>query len=145
MAQGLEIYVLPFVFLAGLSVGSFLNVVIHRLPLGESVVRPRSRCPGCRAPIPWWRNLPVLSFFLLKGRCASCGTRISWRYPAVELLTGVLFLLAALKEPYLPAWPFHFAFLGALVACTFIDLDHWILPDKITLPGIVVGLASAFV
>lgn len=132
-----------FVFLFGLCWGSFLNVVIHRLPEGESVVKPRSRCPKCRKQISWYQNIPVVSWIALRARCANCGARISWRYPLVELLTALLFLAAALWEPELVAWPFHFFFFAALVACTFIDIDHWILPDKITLPGIVVGLAGS--
>lgn len=137
---------LSMVFVFGLLWGSFLNVVIHRLPRGESVVAPRSRCPGCRKTIAWYHNVPLLSWALLRGKCASCGVRISARYPAVELLTACLFTAAAAARPdQIPAWPFHFFFLAALVACTFIDIDHWILPDKITLPGIAVGLASSFV
>ncbi len=81
---------------------------------------------------------------MLKGKCASCGCSISFRYPVVELLTAVLFTAAALYQPDWRAWPFAFYFMSAIVACTFIDLKHWILPDKITLPGIVIGLASAF-
>lgn len=138
-------YVIPFVALAGLCLGSFLNVVIHRVPIGESIVTPRSRCPGCRAPIPAWRNIPLLSYALQRGRCAGCGMRISARYPLVELVTGLLVTAACVVEPRVLAWPFHAFFVCALVASTFIDLDHWILPDVITLPGIVVGFASALV
>ena len=135
--------VLALVFLFGLLWGSFLNVVIHRLPLGESVVKPRSRCPGCKKLIKWYQNIPVVSWVLLRARCASCGKTISARYPLVELLTGVLFTLAAAWRPDpVLLWPFHFWFMGALIASTFIDLDHWILPDKITLPGILVGIAA---
>jgi leader peptidase (prepilin peptidase)/N-methyltransferase len=138
----LEPYVLSVVFVFGLLWGSFLNVVIHRLPLGESVVTPRSRCPGCRKLIPWHGNIPLLSWVLLRARCANCGMKISARYPLVELLTATLFTYAAWLRPDLVQWPFQFWFLGALIACTFIDFDHWILPDKITLPGILVGLAA---
>jgi leader peptidase (prepilin peptidase)/N-methyltransferase len=136
---------LAFVLAFGLLWGSFLNVVIHRLPLDESVVTPRSRCPSCRSLIRWYQNIPVLSWLALRARCANCGTRISFRYPLVELLTGALFTLAAWRYPFPAAWPFQFWFLGALVACTFIDIDHWILPDKITLPGIAVGFVGSFV
>jgi leader peptidase (prepilin peptidase) / N-methyltransferase len=133
-------------FFFGLLWGSFLNVVIHRLPRGESVVKPRSRCPGCRKLIPWYRNVPVLSWIFLRARCGDCGRKISARYPAVELLTGFLFAAVVAWRPEHPAaWPFHFFFLASLVACTFIDIDHWILPDKITLPGILVGLAGSLV
>jgi leader peptidase (prepilin peptidase)/N-methyltransferase len=137
--------VLGAVFVFGLLWGSFLNVVIHRLPLGESVVTPRSRCPACRKPIAWYQNVPVVSWLVLRARCAGCGARISARYPLVELLTGALFALSAWWRPELLAWPFQFWFLAALVACTFIDIDHWILPDKITLPGIVVGFVGSLV
>jgi leader peptidase (prepilin peptidase)/N-methyltransferase len=137
-------YILAFLFVFGLLVGSFLNVVIHRLPLGESIVFPRSRCPSCRSLIPLYWNVPILSFLLLRGKCSRCGGRISWRYPIVELLTGLLFAAEGLHQPALPAWPFHFYFLGAVVACAFIDLDHWILPDKITLPGILIGFLGSF-
>jgi leader peptidase (prepilin peptidase)/N-methyltransferase len=141
--ETLHTAILPFIFCAGLCIGSFLNVVIHRLPLEESVVTPRSRCPSCRKTIPWYQNLPVLSFLWLRAKCGSCGAKISWRYPLVELITAILFTAAAAGNPAWIEWPWAFYFLGALVACTFIDLDHWILPDKITLPGIVIGLAGA--
>lgn len=143
MNPALHLALIPFIFCAGLCIGSFLNVVIHRLPLGESVVTPRSRCPACRTLIPWYHNIPVLSFLLLRARCHNCGVKISWRYPLVELLTGLLFLAAAWVNPVWYEWPWQFFFLGALVASTFIDLDHWILPDKITLPGIVIGLVGS--
>lgn len=134
--------ILAFIFFMSLCIGSFLNVVIHRLPLGESVVSPRSRCPGCKKLIPWYRNVPILSWVFLRGKCGDCGIKISFRYPFVELLTALLLTTAAYLAPPI-AWPFHFYFLAALVACTFIDLDHWILPDKITLPGVLVGLCSS--
>ncbi len=134
-----------FVFVFGLCWGSFLNVVIHRLPLGESVIKPRSRCPGCRKLIPWYRNIPVLSWIALRAKCRDCGIRIPVRYPAVELLTAGLFLATAIHFPQPAAWIFQFYFLASLVACTFIDIDHWILPDKITLPGIVVGFIGSLV
>lgn len=143
MNPSLHLALLPIIFLSGLCLGSFLNVVIHRLPLGESVVRPRSRCPHCQQPIAWQHNIPVLSFLCLRARCGKCAGKISWRYPLVELLTAGLFTAAAWNNPIWFEWPWHFYFLGALVACTFIDLDHWILPDKITLPGIVIGLTGA--
>lgn len=145
MNPAVQPVILGFVFAAALCIGSFLNVVIHRLPLEESVVTPRSRCPKCRKLIAWYQNIPVLSYLALRGRCGNCGTKISLRYPAVEILTAALITYGAANEPNLLAWPFLFFFLSAMVACTFIDLDHWILPDKITLPGIVVGIASSAV
>jgi leader peptidase (prepilin peptidase)/N-methyltransferase len=123
----------------GLFIGSFLNVVIHRVPLGESVVHPRSRCPGCGAEIAWYDNIPVLSWLLLRGRCRGCGEPISARYPLVELLTGVLFAATAWwtgADWELPA----FLYLAAIaVALSAIDLDTKRLPDRIVLPSYVVG------
>lgn len=136
--------ILLFIFLGGLCIGSFLNVVIHRLPLEQSLNHPRSSCPSCGKMIPWYLNIPLFSFLFLRAKCANCSAKISWRYPLVELLTGLLFLVAAQREPVFAAWPFQFYFLAALVASTFIDLKHWILPDKITLPGILLGFLSAF-
>lgn len=127
-------------FLFGLAVGSFLNVCIYRLPRGESLILPRSRCPTCGNPIKAWDNIPLLSFLLLRGRCRACGARISWRYPAVELLTGLLFLLAVARFGLGPSTPFLLLFLSALVVVTFIDLEHQIIPHVITLPAIPLGL-----
>lgn len=126
-------------FLFGLVIGSFLNVVIGRLPAGRSLVHPRSACPGCGTPIHWYDNVPVLSWLWLRARCRSCRAAISWRYPAVELATAILFALAAhqvgLALDLAPA----LLLLSALVAITFIDLDHQLIPDVITLPGIIAG------
>jgi leader peptidase (prepilin peptidase)/N-methyltransferase len=124
----------------GLVVGSFLNVVIHRLPLGRSLAWPGSHCPRCETPIPWYDNIPVVSYLLLRGRCRSCGVTISVRYPLVELLTGALFVAMALRHgagPMLPVW---WAFTAALVATAFIDLDHQIIPDEISLGGLALAL-----
>ena len=129
-------------FLFGLVIGSFLNVVIARLPTGRSIARPPSACPACDAAIRWYDNLPVLSWLWLRGRCRACRAVISWRYPAVELLTAVLFALAARQlGPRLDLGP-ALLLLAALVAITGIDLDHQIIPDVITLPGIVVGAVA---
>lgn len=130
---------LGFVFLAGATVGSFLNVVIHRLPLGESVVTPRSRCPQCGTPIEAWNNLPILSWLLLRGRCAHCRAPISVRYPAVELITGVLWVAVAVRFGLTAATGTGVVFVSSLVAITFIDIDHFEIPDEISLPGIVLG------
>lgn len=128
------------VFLFGLCVGSFLNVVIARLPEGRSILTPRSACPRCGAPIRWHDNVPLVSFAVLGGRCRGCGAAISWRYPAVEAVTGGLFLLAFLRRGLTVDLAGALLLLGALVAITGIDLDHQIIPDVITLPGIAVGL-----
>jgi leader peptidase (prepilin peptidase)/N-methyltransferase len=135
------------VALAGLCVGSFLNVVVARVPEGRSIVRPRSACPLCRSPIRWFDNLPLLSYLLLRGRCRHCGGRISARYPLVESLTAALFVLAATAgEPSTPLLLARLVFLSALVAVAFIDLDHLIVPDEISIPLALAGpVASAFV
>ncbi len=127
----------------GAAVGSFLNVVIHRLPAGESVVAPRSRCPSCRRAIAWYDNLPVVSWLVLRGRCRACRAPISARYPIVEALTALVAVALALRHGPTLAFLGSFYFACALLALTYIDLDHQILPDRITLPGIVVGLALA--
>ena len=126
--------------LLGCLLGSFGNVVILRLPKGESVVYPRSRCPHCRKNIAFYDNIPVISWLMLGGRCRSCKTRISWRYPLVEALTGFLFLALYLLVG--PSWKLlEYAVLTwGLVTVSFIDLDHRIIPDAISLPGIVLGL-----
>jgi len=138
--------VLPLlVFGFGLFVGSFLNVVIARLPERRSIVTPRSACPHCREAISWYDNVPLLSFALLRGRCRSCRAPISWRYPVVELATGCLFLLALARRGLSLDLASALVLLAALVAVTGIDLDHQIIPDIITLPGLAVGLFSSLV
>jgi leader peptidase (prepilin peptidase)/N-methyltransferase len=124
-------------------VGSFANVVIHRLPLGESIVFPPSRCPKCRAAIRPWQNLPVISWVLLRGRCASCHEPISARYPAVELLIGLGFAVIVWGFGPQPFTLLLLLFFSALVVLAFIDWDHQILPDVITLPGILIGIAGS--
>lgn len=127
--------------LVGLIVGSYLNVVVHRLPHQQSTVLPRSRCPKCGAAIRARDNLPVLSWLLLRGRCRDCGAPISVRYPLIELLTGALFAGAVLR--FGPTFTAVGAalFCAALVALAAIDVEHFLLPDRITLPGIVIALA----
>ena len=128
----------------GLIFGSFLNVVIHRLPLDESLVRPGSRCPACHTPIRPWDNIPVLSFLILRGKCRTCGATISWRYPFVEALTAALFLLAVTTFGPTLQTVFLLLFLCGLIVVTFIDLDHQIIPNIVTLPGIPLGLLAGF-
>jgi leader peptidase (prepilin peptidase)/N-methyltransferase len=130
--------------LFGLIVGSFANVCIYRLPRGQSIVRPRSRCPACGAPIAALDNIPVLSWLFLGGRCRRCRTRISARYPAVEAANGLLWMgLAAILGPT-PRALVLMAFVTAVLVLGLIDLDHQLLPDVITLPGIVAGVGSTF-
>jgi leader peptidase (prepilin peptidase)/N-methyltransferase len=141
--RGEELMVHAVALAVGAATGSFLNVVIHRLPLHQSLSRPRSHCTKCERMIPWYDNVPVLSWFLLRGRCRSCGEPFSFRYPMVELITAVL--LVALLAKFGPSIGLAFAFYFAcsLLVVTYIDLDHRIIPDRVTLPGIVVGLLLA--
>ena len=128
--------------LLGLVVGSFLNVVIARLPAGRSLWRPRSACLACGVAIAWHDNIPILSFLALRGRCRACGSAIAWRYPIVEAVTAALFMGAYLTFGLTPAFFVAALLLASLVAVTGIDLDHQIIPDKITLPGIVTGVLA---
>jgi len=132
-------------FIIGLLIGSFLNVVIYRLPLGKSVVSPRSACPKCGFSLKPWHNIPVFSYLFLKGKCVSCDKKIPFRYPLVELLTGCLFLGAFLTQPFdLSFWIRDLPFLSILIAIAFIDLDHQIIPDELSLGGLVYGLLTAY-
>jgi leader peptidase (prepilin peptidase)/N-methyltransferase len=131
---------LIFIVILGLCVGSFLNVIIARIPEGRSIVRPGSACPRCGNSIAWHDNLPVLSYVLLGGRCRRCRESISWRYPAVEIICGGLFVLAYRRfEPGLTLLS-ALVLLAVLVAITAIDLDHQIIPDVLSLPGIALGV-----
>lgn len=137
-------YLHLFAFVFGALVGSFLNVVIARVPKRLSIVRPRSFCPSCRMPIRARDNVPILSWLLLRGRCRSCGVRISPRYPFVELAVALL-AVAVLRRFGPTPWALAvFAFVAALVALTYIDLDHWLLPRSITIPFIALGLGASF-
>lgn len=126
-------------FTLGAVVGSFLNVVIVRLPAGESVVRPRSKCPRCGDMIPSWLNIPILSWLMLRGKCRACKLPISIRYPVVELLTALLFLAIGQRFGPTLATAAGLILASGLVAITFIDIDHWLIPDEIALPGAVIG------
>lgn len=138
----LELAIVAFL---GLAIGSFLNVVIHRLPRGQSLVSPGSRCPSCGYALRAADNVPILSYLFLGGRCRRCRTRISLRYPIVELITGALFVLFYFVFGWTPLLAARLVFVSAMIALFAIDLEHHLLPDAITLPGIVVGLvASAF-
>ena len=132
-----------FAFVLGAAIGSFLNVCIYRLPRDLSVNQPRrSFCPSCKKPIPWYQNLPLLSWLLLRGKCANCGSRIAFRYFAVELLTALLFLAVWLAFP----WPIalvYWVFVSLLVVATFIDFEHFIIPDEITIGGTVAGVLAS--
>ncbi|HEV2837547.1 MAG TPA: prepilin peptidase [Pyrinomonadaceae bacterium] len=133
-------YVLAAVF--GAIIGSFLNVVIHRVPLEESIVFPNSRCPSCGAVIAFYDNIPVLSYIILRAKCRGCRQPISFRYPAVELLTAALFVAVAWHDGRSAALPFDLIFVSALLALIFIDAEHMLLPNLITYPGMVFALVA---
>lgn len=127
-------------FIFGLILGSFLNVCIHRIPMGRSIVHPASSCPKCGVKIRFYDNVPLLSYLLLLGRCRSCRSPISPRYPIVEALTGLLSLALFSKFGPDPRYLLSLLFCVSLVVISFIDLDHKIIPDSISLPGILLGL-----
>jgi len=133
-------------FVLGCMVGSFLNVCIHRLPLGQSIVTPKSHCPHCKYSIPWYLNIPLITWVALRGRCRNCGAPISPRYFVVELLTGVAFLgcWLAFGERSAAVALVYAIFVAGMIAATFIDFEHFIIPDEITLGGIVAGFAASF-
>jgi leader peptidase (prepilin peptidase) / N-methyltransferase len=134
---------LALALVLGLVIGSFLNVVILRLPHGTSISLPRSRCPQCKKLIAWYDNVPIFSYLALRGRCRHCQKPISARYPLVEAITGLLSVLLYFKFGLGPEWFIYLAFSGALLVLGFIDLDHRILPDPITLNGIWIGVLTS--
>lgn len=142
-----EILFATFAFILGAAIGSFLNVCIYRMPLDMSVNEPkRSFCPSCKKSIPWWNNLPLISWLALRGKCAECGSRIAFRYFGVELLTGALFL-AIWWKVWPDAWVLAFPYwiLASLfIVATFIDFDYYIIPDEITIGGTVAGVVLSF-
>lgn len=131
-------------FVLGCCLGSFYNVVIHRLPLKQSIVSPGSRCPACGAGIAAYDNLPLLSYLVLGGKCRRCGARISPRYPLVEALTGVLALLLVRRYGLHPQAAIEFVFFSLLVVISFIDLDTHTIPDILSLPGMALGFLLSF-
>lgn len=136
------VYIITFIL--GLIIGSFLNVCISRLPGGTSIIIPGSRCPSCGASIRFYDNIPIVSYIILGGRCRECNARISARYPAVELLNAILYVVALNRYGTGSLWIllFYFLFLSSLIVITFIDLEHQIIPDTITLPGIPLALIA---
>ena len=133
-----------FIFLMGLCIGSFLNVCIYRLPESKSIVHPRSMCPNCDTRIPFYDNIPLFSYLWLKGKCRRCKVKISMRYPMVELLGGLVALGTYLRFGLTIETLIYYVFIAALLVVTFIDLDHRIIPDVITLPGIPICFAASF-
>jgi len=132
------------IFIFGLCIGSFLNVCIYRLPASKSIVHPRSMCSNCGTLIAAYDNIPVLSYLWLKGRCRHCRIKISMRYPIVELLGGLFALATYFKFGLTIEALVYYLFFAALLVVTFIDLDHRIIPNVITLPGIPIGFAASF-
>ena len=130
--------------LFGLCLGSFANVCIYRIPLNKSIVHPPSSCPQCGGRIRYYDNIPVISYLFLLGRCRQCKASVSWRYPLVEILMALLSLALFIRFGYHPQYFLFLLFAGTLLTLSFIDLDHKILPDVLTLPGIAVGWAVSF-
>jgi len=128
-------------FIVGACIGSFLNVCVYRIPLNRSIAHPGSHCSVCGTPIPWYNNLPILSWFFLRGRAACCGTRIDFRYCLVEIGTAFLFLALWFKYPPIEAVIYAIMVSGLTVAC-LIDLDHYIIPDRFTLGGCIAGFIA---
>jgi leader peptidase (prepilin peptidase)/N-methyltransferase len=138
----ISFYAAAFAF--GLAIGSFLNVVIWRWPRKESIITPGSHCPKCGRPISWYDNLPVLSYIILGGKCRHCRERISLRYPLIELLSGIISVIAFWCFGMSPWYFVYYAFLAALLAASIIDLEHRLIPDEISLAGAVIGMGLSF-
>ncbi len=132
------------IFVFGACIGSFLNVCIYRLPAGTSVVTPPSACRKCGHRLAWWENIPLISFLILRGRCRGCEEKISMQYPVVEFMNGVLYVLLWLRFGLGIEMAIYAVFVSAMVVVTFIDLEHYIIPDVISLPGIAIGFAASF-
>ena len=136
-----ELWVLFF----GMAVGSFLNVCIYRLPHSLSLIRPRSMCPSCRSPIAFYDNVPVVSYLLLRAKCRKCGASISARYPVVEFVSGLFAVAVVVRHGLSADALFLYILIAALLVVTFIDIDHQIIPDVITFPGIALGFLTSFI
>src|SRR5437773_582983 len=145
MMQVSQLLLRGFAFVLGAAVGSFLNVCIYRLPVDLSINRPRrSFCPACKKPILWHQNIPLISWLWLRGRCANCSAKISFRYFAVELLTALLFLAIWQSFPWQMAIA-YWIFVSLLIVGTFIEFEHFIIPDRVTIGGTIAGVACSIV
>jgi len=133
-----------YTFVFGLVLGSFLNVCIYRIPLKKSIIRPASSCPQCGQKIRFYDNIPVISYLILMGRCRNCHHPISWQYPVVELATGLLSLALFIRYDLSFQYGVFFLFMVLLLIISFIDLHHQLIPDVLSLPGMVAGFASVF-
>ena len=138
-----QLFEVSVVAVFGLLIGSFLNAVIHRVPRKQSIVSPGSQCPSCGYALRWYDNIPILSYVMLGGRCRRCRKPISIRYPIVELITAAVFVAHYFVFGWTPLLAVRLLFAASLVALFAIDLEHHLLPDVITLPGIVVGLVAS--
>ncbi len=136
-------FISTIVILFGLVIGSFLNVLIYRLPLDLSIVKPGSHCPACSNPVRWYYNIPLLGYLMLRGKCAECGVKIHWRYPLVEFLTAILFYFGFKHSLDIAQFRIWF-FIASGIAIAFIDLDHRIIPDELSLGGWAIGLLTAY-
>jgi leader peptidase (prepilin peptidase)/N-methyltransferase len=145
MIDHLHIFFMATSFAFGSVVGSFLNVCVHRIPRDLSIVTPPSACPKCETRIAWYDNIPMLSWLALGAKCRHCKTPIHWRYPLVEAITGVLFLLVYWKHGFVPATPVYMLLAASLVLVTFVDLSDWIIPNEVTYPGIPLGIVWSIV
>jgi leader peptidase (prepilin peptidase) / N-methyltransferase len=133
------------VFMFGMIFGSFLNVCIYRIPAGLSITLPGSHCFSCGTPIKWYDNIPVFSYLILRGRCRYCGTAFSPRYLFIEIFTGVLFALTFYRFQYTLATPVYITFVCLLIVATFTDIDHWIIPDGVSIGGAIFGVCAAII
>src|SRR3989338_4832977 len=141
----MDILIPIFIFLFGAAIGSFSNVCIYRLPKKLSIISPSSQCPNCGKNISPFDNIPIISFLILRGRCRYCQFPISWRYPIVELITGLIFLSLYLNFRISPQFFIYALLCTSLIIIAFIDLEYKIIPDIITLPGILIGLIISFI
>lgn len=140
----LSIIIYVFVFMFGSIVGSFLNVCIHRLPRGESIVFPASHCPTCNRALPWYLNIPFVSYLMLGGRCAFCKGKIAFRYFIVEGITALVFTALFWRFGPRPDFFIYTALFAVLIVISFIDIEHWIIPDELSIPATVLGLVASF-
>ncbi len=134
-----------FALLIGFVIGSFLNVCIYRLPKGLSIISPGSRCPKCNTPIKWYQNIPIISFIILKGRCGECGEKISWQYPIVEVITGIISYALMKQWGPSPGYLVYFIFFSGLLVATIVDARHGIIPDEVSIGGMILGLILSFI
>lgn len=130
------------IFILGVMIGSFLNVVIHRIPIEQNIAFPASHCPGCKTPLKWWHNIPILSFIFLRGKCAFCQTKISARYPIVEITTGLLFIMLYYKIGLTWYLPFVFFSFASLLALSMIDFDHMAVPDSVNFAALFFAIIN---